>query len=190
MADVFEIYAAIESLELHFRNPLQGEVRTKWLADWFRDLREYEAKQIQEGCAYWRRHGEKFPKPGELIRVIRNAAPLTGKKGDGEPWRDLGEDEYRTLSVRDKIRHHQIKACEAGRRAGPMFRNTTVLGGKPMGDHLTPEEMPETWHHWNRERKFHDERVRELRLVVNRPEAPRMAALPRPQVQDDVGEVL
>lgn len=138
-----------------------------WWEDWFDACGDLSEASLEAAMKGWIAAGNEWmPKPGVLAKLAReapNAAAMAynraraaverGEPGrpvaDGvEPWRDLPEDEYRALSLTDKIRHHLIAASELGRKAGPMFRQTDPATGAvlPNGMHLTAEQMPPEWH--------------------------------------------
>jgi hypothetical protein len=166
--DMFAIIPELEALELHFRHPIQGEARSKWLVDWARDLSAYSLEDIQRGCKRWRMNGQRFPKPGELIAAIQQETRLDGQVRVHE-WRKLSDPEYEALDLVGKIRHHMILAHEARGKAGPMFRNQAGGGNsifKAAGEHLTREEMPEEWHRLQAVARGHDAEVKRLRGLL------------------------
>lgn len=169
MAEKSEIFDAIEALAVHCRPPLMTvEQRTLWMRDWGHDLAEFPLDAIATACRKWRHSGAiKFPTAGQLVPLVRDSLP-TQHGPRVEVWREPTADEYRAMTVREKIRHHLIMAHEAGTRAGPTFRNTTK-GARASGDHLTPEDMPETYHRWKAEEAHHHAKVRELREIVRQP---------------------
>lgn len=171
MAEKTEIFDAIEALAVHCRPPLMTvEQRTLWMRDWGQDLAEFPLDAITAACRKWRHSGAtKFPTAGQLVPLIRDSLP-TERGPRIEVWREPTEDEYRAMTVREKIRHHLIMAHEAGARAGPMFRNTTK-GARASGDHIEADDMPDSWRRWKAEEARHLERVKALRDVVRQPMA-------------------
>ena len=79
-------------------------------------------------------------------------------------WRPLSDDEYRNLTVREKIRHHQILAHEAMGKGGPMYRQAATASQR--GTHLTPDDMPAQWHEGRREAAFHHAEIKRLREII------------------------
>src|ERR1700747_1981343 len=128
MAEKTEILDAIEALAVHCRPPMMEiSARTLWLRDWCADLAEFPLEAIVTACRKWRQSGAtKFPTPGQLLPLVRDSVPSQGGGTRVEVWRPLSDAEYQALTVREKIRHHQILSHEAYSKAGPMFRNTTA----------------------------------------------------------------
>lgn len=177
--DMFAIIPEIEALEVHFRQPITGSARDKWLVEWARDLAEFSLEDIRRGCARWRKDGQKFPRVGELIGAIQ-ASQSVAQGGRVEVWREPSEAEYNALSVRDKIRHHQIMEHQFRIKAGPMYRNTGADNGLryAKGEHLTRQQMPPEWHKHTATADFHRDRILELRgfLKTYAQQAPALAA--------------
>jgi hypothetical protein len=152
MAEKSEIMEALEALETHCRAPLMAvEQRAAWMRDWCDDLAEFPIHAIQHGCKAWR-HSQgvtKFPTPGQLLPLIRANVAQRPAGAVGEPWRELSDDEYRALSLEDKIRHQRILCTRAYSRAGPQT--------KPADD------MPESWHRWRQIGRNHEEEVATLK---------------------------
>jgi hypothetical protein len=170
MTDKSQIIDAIEALALHCRPPLMAiEQREAWIRDWCADLEEFPLEAIQNACRKWRHSGAtKFPTAGQLLPLIRENVP----RDDGpalQVWREAGPDEYRAMSVREKIREHQILAHAAFGKAGPMFRNTSGGGvmAKASGTHLTAEQMPDSHRAWIAEARRHTAEVARLREYLN-----------------------
>lgn len=165
-----EILPEIEALAIHCRPPLmEAEHRAMWLRDWCADLAEYPMDAIRVGCRKWRQSGAtKFPTAGQLMPLIR-ASVAVEREAPVQPWRAATEDEYREMSVREKIREHLILAHEAFSKAGPMFRNTSGGGSmfRAKGEHLTPEQMSPEHHRWVAEGKRHREEAYRLRQYMS-----------------------
>ena len=177
-SDRIEIVRELRALEKFcaFPSGMSGEDRERYLKDYLADIQEYPLDAIRNACAEWRRSGSvKFPTSGALIPIIRRFVVQERPQG-AEPWRELADDEYSTLTVREKIRHHQILAHEARRKAGPMFRNTTRGGPitKTSGQHIPAEEMPDIWRRWNKIAENHEAEAKRLRGHLREPS--RMAA--------------
>lgn len=163
MADHHEIREEIEALAVHCRPPLMSvEDRARWAADWCDDLKDYPIDAIRHACRKWRMGTvSKFPMLGQLLPLIRAAdheAAARGRKD--EAWRPLTDDEYRGLTLREKIRHHQILAHQARTKAGPMW--TEGEKGRP----LTRDQMPQRWHELQAQADGHDAEVRRLRAMI------------------------
>ena len=164
MAEKADIVAEIEGLAVHCRPPLMSvDDRSKWLTDWIVDLKEFPIENIRMACNAWRRgQDRKFPMAGQLIPAINATIRRTSAEADKpQPWRPLADHEYRELSVREKIRHHQIMAHEAMGKGGPMYRQ---LGNH--SEHLTPDQMPPAWHSGRSEAKFHHTEIRRLTEII------------------------
>lgn len=178
--DMFEIIPELEALEIHFRQPITGSARDRWLIDWTRDLAGFSIEDIRKGCKHWRMNGEKFPRSGQLIGAIKNATRMDGAVSS-QAWAPVALDEFEALDLPEKIRQHRILAAEAYRKAGPMYRNTSGVGGlrAASGAHLTPDEMPDEWHHWTRVAREHEAEVERFTALL-KGRAPRFAlpALP------------
>lgn len=174
MATKSEIIDCIEALAVHCRPPLMTtEQRESWMRDWCDDLAQYPAETIASACRKWRHSGSnKFPTPGQLMPLVREIAPAD----DGpkvEVWRPLTDEEYRALSVREKIRHQLILAHQARCKAGPMYRNERGASvGRPMGERLSTEQMPETWHRWSRVAEGHEAEAKRLREILSQERQP------------------
>ena len=170
MAERTEISAELNALSVHCRPPIMEiEQRALWLRDWCSDLMEYPIEAVRIACRKWRLSGSvKFPTPGQLMPLVKENLP--GETVEKlAAWREATEDEYRAMSVREKIREHQILAHDAFTKAGPMFRNMTTGGTitKAAGQHLTLEEMPETWRRWTAEGERHRQEVYRLRQYMS-----------------------
>lgn len=169
MAQRTEIAAEIEALSVHCRPPImEVEQRASWTRDWCNDLAEFPIEAIRIACRKWRLSGAtKFPTPGQLLPSIRESLP-SEKQEVLREWAPATEDDYRAMSLRDKIREHQILAQQAYRKAGPMFRNTSAGAGlsKASGIHLTVDEMPETYRHWVAQAEQHTAEATRLRAYL------------------------
>lgn len=170
MAEKSEIVDAIEALAVHCRPPLMSvEDKLRWMRDWCADLAEFPLEAITNATRRWRHSGStKFPTAGQLLPLVREGAP--SERGPAiAAWAPISDAEYQQLSVRDKIRHHQILSHEAYRKAGPMFRNTSGKAGlgKPMGDHLTTGQMPDGWREWTERGKHHAQEAHRLRQYLS-----------------------
>lgn len=165
MAEKHEVIEAIEALATHCRPPLMGvEERVRWTMDWCADLRDFPIDNVRMACQRWRQGDDrKFPMPGQLLPMVRATMRRAEVSGKPEPWRPLSDAEYHGLSVREKIRHHQIMASEASCKGGPMYRQNGA-GGR--AEHLTADQMPEKWHAARREVEFHNAEVKRLRSVI------------------------
>lgn len=169
MAERQEIAEEIERLAVHCRPPLMSvEDRMTWVADWCQDLSGFPIAAIRMACTSWRNGTDrKFPLPGQLKPLIRVHVP--SQKGEVGPqvWRPLSDDEYGALTIMEKVRHHLIMAAEAGSKAGPMFRNTSLSNGmsNAKGEHLTADQMPQTWHDWKARQAGHLAEAKRLREI-------------------------
>lgn len=72
----------------------------------------------------------------------------------------MNDNDFRSLSVRDKLRELQIQAHDCRTKAGPMFCS---------GKHLAAEEMPDTWRRWNAEAERIEAEIKRLREIVRTP---------------------
>jgi hypothetical protein len=173
MADKAQIIDAIEALAVHCRPPIMEiSQRTLWLRDWCADLSEFPLDAIATACRKWRHSGAtKFPTPGQLLPLVRDSLPVE-KGARVQPWRPAGPEEFRGMTVREKIRELMILAHEARTKAGPMYRNTTARGApisKASGAHLNPEDMSESYRRWTAVAEGHEAELSRLRKVVRSP---------------------
>lgn len=170
MASRPEILSAIEALEVHCRAPLMSvDQRSMWLNDWCKDLADFPGNCIEQACRQWRHSGQtRFPTPGQLIPLVRAALPVDRSSADNAVWRPLSDEEYRGLTIREKIRHQMILSHEARRKAGPMFRNTSSGGAmsRASGQHIVPEDMPPIWRKWNSVASDHEAEAARLRKLI------------------------
>jgi hypothetical protein len=170
MAQKAEIINEIEALTAHCRPPLmETSQRASWLHDWCADLGDFPIEAVRVGCRKWRLSGSiKFPTPGQLLPLVREAdtAPAGPKLAE---WSPASEDEYRAMTLREKIRERQILAMEAYRKAGPMFRNATAGGvmTKARGTHLRREDMSDAWRHWTGIAEAHKAEAVRLRELLH-----------------------
>jgi len=165
MANKPEILNEIEALSVHCRPPLmEANQRTSWLTDWCSDLADFPIEAIRIACRKWRLSGStKFPTPGQLMPLVRENLPAE-KTEKLTAWRPATEDEYRTMTLREKIREHQILSHEAFTKAGPMFKNAAGASmWKAAGRRLNPEDMPDEHRRWVAEGEYHGTRAKELR---------------------------
>lgn len=167
MASPNEIIDAIETLAVHCRPPVMSqEERSRWIASWIEDLRNFPADAIQAACRRWRNGTDrKFPLPGQLKPMVEAADQTNVKPVDTAAWRPLSPAEYEALSLRDKIRHQNILAHECRLKAGPQSKGLQSI---PAAD------MPPQWHTWRRQAEDHEEEARRLRKLLR--DAERMAA--------------
>lgn len=167
-SDRIEIVKELRALEKFcaFPSGMTGEDRERYLKDYLSDIQEFPLDAIRSACAEWRKSGSvKFPTSGMLIPIIKRfiGAPKDERL---EPWRALTDDEYRALGLPEKIRHHQILANQARRKAGPMWKN-----GRPAA----PDELPDIWHSWTRQAENHEAEASRLRKHL-RPSSMGLAA--------------
>lgn len=163
MADHREIIEEIEALTVHCRPPVMSiEQRARWQMDWAQDLAKYPLESIQQVFRQWRQSEiAKFPMPGQILPILDRMS----RKPDAEmsesvaEWHyDISDEEYRSLSLNDKIRHHRIAAIHCRRKAGPMPHRALVR----------KEDMPREWHEW-RDRAFnHDAEAQRLQQSIGR----------------------
>jgi hypothetical protein len=166
MAEKPDILDAIEALAIHCRPPIMdAEQRSLWLRDWCSDLAQYPMEAIAAACRKWRHSGAvKFPTPGQLLPLVRESQPAE-RAEHVEVWRPLSDAEYAALTVREKIRHHQILSHEAYSKAGPMFRNTSQ-GPRMSGVHLAADDMDASYRKWTDLGKHHAQEAHRLRQYV------------------------
>lgn len=165
MADPSDIVDALESLALHCRAPLMSvDDRSRWMRDWCDDLRSFDIAAIRSATARWRKgDSSKFPTPGQLLPLVRNAVAPTGAGQQGRkamPWRAPTDAEYDAMSLSEKRDTHINLAHEARDKAGPMWSKT--LGGP-----LTPDQLPERWHIWTKRAQNHEAEISRLRKILN-----------------------
>lgn len=175
MAERTDIAAELNALAVHCPPRLmEVEQRALWLRDWCEDLAEFPIDAIRQACRKYRHSGAtKFPTPGQLVPMVNAAMPAEHRERESV-WRPLSDAEYEALSLRDKIRHQLILAHEAGLKAGPMFRNTSVPGQpitRAKGEHLTLEDMPDTYKRWKGIQSNHLAEAKRLREYLRTPMA-------------------
>lgn len=161
MATRNEIVEALERLETHCRAPLMSiEARTGWMRDWCDDLKDCDVADVNAACQKWRNGDErKFPLPGQLKAVIRSLRPQrTDSDNQGGAWRELTDAEYQALTIREKIRYHQICVQQCLRKAGPMWS---------AGRHREMADMPQSFHDWRAKASNHGEEARRLQGKLN-----------------------
>jgi hypothetical protein len=172
MAEKTEIADAIEALAVHCRPPLMSvEQRLLWLRDWCSDLAQFPLDAITNAARKWRHSGAtKFPTAGQFLPMVRDSLPVE-KTGGVQIWRHASEDEFRAMSVRDKIRELTILAHEQRTKAGPMFRNTTAPGSlaKVSGKHLEPHELPLAYRVHTEEAERLEAEIGRLRKILRTP---------------------
>lgn len=170
MADKSEIIDEIEALAVHCRPPImEPSARVSWLRDWCDDLASFPIEAVRGAVRKWRHSGAtKFPTAGQFLPMIRESLPAEGPRVD--VWRPLSDAEYTNLSLRDKMRHHQILAHAAGRKAGPMWKQ--VQGNRPTPGHIAAEDMPDTWRRWKQVEANHNAEAKRLREILNRSAMP------------------
>lgn len=163
MAEPIEVIDEIEALTVHCRPPIMSvEQRARWQQDWARDLAKLPLQAIQNAFRQWRQsENTKFPTPGQIIPMIERMSRPAGEAAEGaQVWRyDVGGDEYRSMSLHDKIRHHRIAACHCRRSAGPMPH---------LGSPIDKADMPPEWHEWRRKAENHDAEAQRLQQSIGR----------------------
>jgi len=134
-----EIAEALEGLAVHCRPPLMSvDDRSRWMADWCRDLARFPPESVRIACDRWRNGSDrKFPMPGQLIPLVKAVTLRPSDTGSApKVWGPISDAEYDGLSIRDKARHQRLLAMDADRRAGPQWR-----AGQPVA----PDDMPAEW---------------------------------------------
>lgn len=157
MAERLEIVDALESLAVHCRPPLMSvDDRSRWMADWCDDLADFPAESIRMACQRWRMGtNAKFPMPGQFIPLVR-AVTVTKTPDAAIPklWKPATEDEYRGMTVREKIRERELLAMEEERLAGPMWGN---------GEPIHPDDMPSSYYEHKARAADHRAEIKRLR---------------------------
>jgi hypothetical protein len=166
-----EIVKELRALEQFctFKAVRSPEEHERFLKDFLADLQDFPFEAVQKACAKWRKSGStRFPTPGQLIPLVRESVP--DQRENVDAWRPLSDDEYRNLSVREKIRHHLILAHDAGLKAGPMWRNpATASMSRPMPGHIAPEAMPDSYRRWKEAQAHHLAETSRLREFLRQP---------------------
>lgn len=162
MAEPREIIEEVEALTVHCRPPLMPvDQRSRWQQDWVQDLKTFPLAAIQSAFREWR-HSEntKFPTPGQIIPMVRRFSGVRENAPESvEPWTyEISDDNYRSLSLSAKIRHHRIAAAHCRTQAGPMPH---------PGPAVHQEDMPEVWHAWRRRAEKHDAEAAKLRKTLS-----------------------
>lgn len=161
MASPSEIIDEIEALTVHCRPPIMSvEQRARWQQDWIGDLGKFPLEAIQSALRQWRQsESTKFPTAGQLLPMIERQS---GRDKDRtyEVWRyDISDEEYRAMSLNDKIRHHKIAAGHCRSKAGPMPH---------LGKPVAKDDMPKAWHEWRDRAGNHDAEAQRLRQSIGR----------------------
>lgn len=165
MASREEITDALDGLAVHCRPPLMSvDDRSRWMADWCKDLAQFPAEAIITACDRWRNgQDRKFPMPGQLIPLVRAVTPRGDNSAAPKVWGPVSDAEYEGMTLREKARHQSLLATEATRRAGPQWRNKAPVPA---------EDMPPSWHDLHAKAKgHHAEAARLLNIVRERREA-------------------
>jgi hypothetical protein len=111
-----QITLSLISLSNHYRRQVRTpEEQAMWLRDWLDDLAAWTPDQVADACGEWRRSAaRRMPSSGELlVKLSTMHAPKQQSQPKIEAWKPISDEEYDTLSVRDKIRHHHILADQA-----------------------------------------------------------------------------
>lgn len=164
MAEPREIIEEIEALTVHCRPPIMSvEQRSRWQWDWARDLAKYPLEDIQSAFRQWRQgESQKFPTPGQMIPILERMSHRGASAPDAATlaWRyDISGDEYHSLSLNEKIRHHSIAASYCRRKAGPMPH---------LGPPIRKEDMPAEWQEWRERAHRHDEEAKRLKQSIGK----------------------
>lgn len=159
-SQAIEIVKELRALESHysFKVVRSGEEQERFMRDYVADLRDFDLEAIRVACAKWRQSIEKkFPTSGQLIQLIKTVQRATSGERINVAWQPISDAEYVGLTLREKIRHHQIMAHRARREAGPMWGN-----GRP----LEPEEMPQKWHQLHEQAAHHVAEAKRLKDTI------------------------
>lgn len=159
MASPNEVIDALETLAVHCRPPIMSQdERSRWLASWVEDLRQYPAQAVTDACRRWRNGTDrKFPMPGQLKPMVEGAMKPSEPTGTAAPWRPLSEAEYADLTVREKIRHQMILASQCRAKAGPQAKHKFPVPA---------DEMPPEWHELRAEAARHEAEAKRLRSYI------------------------
>lgn len=166
MADPAEIIDEIEALTVHCRPPIMSvEQRSRWQRDWAQDLAKYPIDVIQSAFRQWRQ-GEsgKFPTPGQILPMLdRMSRPSSSvPTAEQQVWRyDITDDEYRGMTLQEKIRHHRCAASYCRTKAGPMPIH-------PPPEFRGKEDMPAKWHEWRDRAAKHDAEAQRMQQSIGR----------------------
>lgn len=152
-----DIIDEIEALSLHYpQGHKTGAERRRVMEDYASDLDGVDIATLRAACASWRRSdASRFPTSGQLLKTIEAVRPRAGEKIGG--WMPISDEEYQSLPVRDKIRHHMILAAESDRKAGPMW-----AAGRPV----PLEDMPPAYHVHRAQAAHHKAEAQRLRGII------------------------
>lgn len=160
-SDRIEIVKELRALEQFctFKAVRSGEEQERYMLDYLADVQEYPLEAIRKACAEWRKSGvTKFPTSGQLIPLIRKHV-AEEKPAQNGPWRQISEEEYEGLTLREKIRHRLILASEARRTASTHThgwdRNVTTA--------------PAAYRHWIDVAAGHDREAMRLGAYLRQP---------------------
>lgn len=160
MADRNDIIDALDSLAVHCRPPLMSvDDRSRWMADWCKDLGPFPAESIRIACDRWRNgQDRKFPMPGQLIPLVRSVTSKGTSPSDiPKAWGPVSDDEYEAMTLREKARHQTLLAMDAINRAGPQYRHK---------HHIDAEDMPPEWHALQKKAAGHHAEAKRLMTIV------------------------
>jgi hypothetical protein len=181
MAQQTEIISEIEALAVHCPpRMMTTEARALWMRDWCSDLSSFPVSAIRAAFTSWRNgDNARFPTPGQILPMVRANTPRQEgpKIRAPDPWAPISDAEYELLSLSEKVRHQLILAAEAGRRAGPMWKNPE--GGssmaRPVAGHTPPESLSDDWHEWTARAANHKAEAARLQRII-RKEPARLSA--------------
>lgn len=135
MADDTDIMNELEALEAHCRAPIMDVGRRAlWAKTWCEDLGEFPIAAIRLACRTWRQgDSQKFPTPGQLLPLVRNALPKPPvRQGHERPWTWPSEADLAGMTLRERRRQYLIMASETRGKAGPMNAD----GQYPRPEHV------------------------------------------------------
>jgi hypothetical protein len=115
MASQTEISDELQALSLHyFRMVRSPEDHERWIADYAEALKVYPVEAIRAGCRAWRESAaDKFPKVGQLLPYVRDAAAPKAERTVTRAWEPPTQEEYDALSLREKMRQQSLLGTQA-----------------------------------------------------------------------------
>lgn len=102
---------------------------------------------------------DRLRQEGAAMRAIAKLGYVLKRPARNGKWRPLTDQEYENLSVRDKIRHHEIMASHAKDKAGPLYQ--------AHGRNLAELRKHEAWNELERREAGHHAEAKRLREYLH-----------------------
>lgn len=111
--EIRQVKFTLEALAQHYPRRTRTDAETAlWLSDWYADLEGFAPGQIADACDAWRRSDAKaFPRSRDLTARMQTGPARSVERA--ETWRQMSDHQLADLSLRDKIRYHELAAYHA-----------------------------------------------------------------------------